>query len=90
VARVPPAALADQEVARVYLAVSLGEAQRVEAALDAQGVEYVVEVEPYRAMLLFLIPRTYHGAVFYVRAGHARDCTSLLRAAGLTRGLPED
>lgn len=78
----------DEEVARVYLAARLGEAQLVEAELDKNKIDYAVEVEPYLANAVFWVSE-YHGAAFYVRAANAEFCGQILRAAGLTAGLLE-
>ena len=37
----------DREIARVYLAARLAEAQRAEAELNKHNIEYAVEVESY-------------------------------------------
>lgn len=86
-AHVDPDALANHDLARVYIAGTLSEAQQVETLLTGNGVDYVVEVEPYRASILFG-PR--NGAAFYVTAGQAAFCRQQLAAAGLERGLLED
>jgi hypothetical protein len=74
------------ESARIYLAISLAEAQSVEAELDKHGVDYAVEVEAYRGGLLSLFTE-YKGAAFYVHAAQADFCSEVLRAAGLKAGI---
>ena len=86
-ARVEPEALANHEVARVYIAGTLAEAQQVEALLGGNGVNYVVQVEQYRAGILFG-PR--NGAAFYVTDSQATFCRQQLTAAGFRRGLLDD
>ena len=72
------------DLARVFLAVTLREAQQVETLLTRIGVEYVVEVEEVGNTLLGS-PR--HGAIFLVPSSQAAYCGSKLRAAGLEIGL---
>ena len=77
-------ALGHDELERVYIAGTLAEAQDVEALLTGNGVDYVVQVEPYRASILFG-PR--HGAAFYVSAVQAAYCREHLIASGFERGV---
>jgi hypothetical protein len=85
VARVEPDTLAHQDLAPVFFATTLKEAQRVEHALT--DVDYVVEVEPYSRSLFGTLR---YGATFYVIAGQAGYCRSRLVAAGLHRGVIEE
>lgn len=76
------------EIVRVYLAASLGEAQSVERALDAVGVDYLAEPEPYAARWA-LGSRVRTGVGFWV-AGEALDAAAgALERAGLRSGLVE-
>ena len=86
-ARVEPEALANNEVARVYIAGTLAEARRVEELLGGNGVNYVVQVEPYRASIL-IGPR--NGAAFYVIDTQAEFCRLQLSAAGFERGILQE
>ena len=86
-ARVEPEALANHEVARVYIAGTLAEARQVEELLGGNGVDYVVQVEPYRASILFG-PR--NGAAFYVTESQATFCRLQLGAAGFERGILQE
>jgi hypothetical protein len=79
-----------QECVRVYMAGGLPESQRVERTLDAQGIDYFVEVELFRKMLLGIIPRDYHGAAFYVRAADAGISRRALLDAHLKAGIIDD
>ena len=83
-ARVEPEALTDRDPLRIYIAGRLAEAQQVEELLSGHGVEYVVQVEPYRTSILFG-PR--NGAAFYVADSQAEFCRQQLAAAGFERGL---
>ena len=85
--RVEPEALDHQELARVYIAGTLAEAKGVEDLLTGNGVDYIVQVEPYRSSILFG-PR--HGAAFYVTEVQATFCREHLIASGYERGVLED
>jgi hypothetical protein len=78
----------DEEIARVYLATTLDEAQLVEAELARRQLEFAVEVEPYRGSVLVWFTE-HKGAAFYVRESQADFCAESLRSAGLTAGLLE-
>jgi hypothetical protein len=88
VARVAIEDFADEEVARIYLAARLAEAQLVEVELNKQDLDYAVEVEPYLAAAVFWLSE-YRDAAFYVHVAQADFCSGILRAAGLTAGLLE-
>ena len=85
--RVEPEALENHELARVYLAGTLAEAQQVEGLLTGTGVDYVVKVEPFRTSLFFGVR---NGAAFYVADGQADYCRSHLAAAGMAYGVQAD
>jgi len=74
------------EIVRVYLAGALDEARAVEAALDAAGAEYAVEVEtlPTGGILAGWARR---GAGFWVRSDALDGCADALERAGLVSGL---
>ena len=77
---------ADKEVARVYFASRLTEAELVEAELDKHKIDYAVEVEPYLATAVFWVSE-YKGAAFYVLAEQVKFCRRILKESGLTAGL---
>jgi len=79
---------ADKEIARVYFATRLTEAQLVEAELNKHNIDYAVAVEQYLATHLFW-PSEHNGAAFYVISGQADFCCRVLYEAGLTAGLLE-
>ena len=85
-ARIEPDAL--QDPIDIYLASSLREAKDVEELLTTRGVNYVVQVEPLGRTTLFGSIR--HGAAFFVSAGQAAYCRSLLEESGFSRGLSND
>ena len=77
-----------REPARVLVASSLRAAQRVEELLEADGVDYAVEVEPIGKSFLFGTPR--YGAAFYVASGQADYCRTRLAAAGFAGSIVSD
>ena len=87
---VDPEEFADKEVARVYIAGRPGEAQRVERALSDNGVDYMIDIEPFATRLLGGLPVEYQGVAFYVLSGQAVFSRRVLREAGLHAGLVEE
>ena len=86
-ARVESDALSHRELSRVFIAGTLNEARQVEELLTMNGVDYVVQVEPFRASVFFG-PR--NGAAFYVSAEQADYCRLHLTAKGFGRGVLEE
>lgn len=74
------------EIIRVYLAASLREAQSVERALDAIGIDYLAEPEPYSARWA-LGSRVRSGVGFWVAEEALDPAASALERAGLKSGL---
>ena len=89
-ALVEPEDLANVEVARVYIAGRLPEAQEVERVLSDNGVDYFVEIEPFEVMLLGILPTEHKGVAFYVAESNAELSCRVLREAGLEQGLLEE
>ncbi len=85
--RVEPTALENHDLARVCIAGTLREAKDIEDLLTGNGINYVVQVEPYRASILFG-PR--NGAAFYVTEEQVTFCRAQLAAAGFHRGLLDE
>ena len=79
----------EEEIARVYFAARLAEAELVEAELNKHSIDYAVEVEPYVASAVFWLSE-YTGAAFYVIYGQVDFCRTILREAGLTAGLLDE
>jgi hypothetical protein len=79
-------ALEHHELERVFIAARLKEAQRVEEVLTLEGVDYVVNVEPFVSGL-FSAFRPRNGAVFYVSLTQADYSRTKLVEAGLGRGI---
>jgi len=64
----------DIDLDLLYVAGRLKEAKRLESALDAAGIDYLVETDTYRGGFIFVSERV--GAFFYARpedAGRARE-----------------
>jgi hypothetical protein len=74
-----------QDAIDIYLASTLREARGVEKLLTGHGINYVVQVEPLGRSTLFGSLR--HGAAFFVAAGQAAYCRTLLIDAGFERGV---
>lgn len=87
-ARVETESLTGRELARIFIAARLTEAQRVEDVLTRNVVDYVVNVEPFTGGI-FSAFRPRNGAVFYVRSDQAAFCRIQLAAAGFGRGVVE-
>lgn len=87
-ARVSFDELLEKETTRIYLAGELAEAKRVEEILNANGINYAVEVEPYVRFSIF--SSEYAGAAFYVLSGQAEFCRRALFEAGLKIGILDD
>jgi hypothetical protein len=83
-------ALANAEVECVYIAARRSEAKQVEETLSANGVDYVVDVEPFETTILGLFRTKRDGVGFYVVAGGGGLCRRVLRDAGLLQGLVDD
>jgi hypothetical protein len=88
VARIAIDDFGDKEIARIYFAARLSEAQLVENELNKHNIEYAVEVEAYLASAVFWLSE-HKGAAFYVITGQADFCARVLNEAGLTAGLLE-
>jgi hypothetical protein len=75
--RQPEEFFGPQELVLLYIGKRLAEAQRLEAVLDAAGIDYLIELDTYRGGFLFVNERT--GAFFYTteeQAGAAREAMS--------------
>jgi hypothetical protein len=76
-----------EEIVRVYLAAALPEAGDVQAALDAAGIEYGVEVESFASPTVLGSNAPRSGAGFWVLAADVDASLDALERAGLVRGL---
>jgi hypothetical protein len=66
-----------QDLALVYIAKRLNEAQRLEALLTAAQFDYLVEADTYRGGFIFVSQRV--GAFFYVAPAEEERCREFLR-----------
>lgn len=89
-AMVDPEDFAGKEVARVYIAGRLSEAQQVEKTLSENGVNYAVDAEPFEIYILGILPSRYEGLAFYVLSSQAHFCREILRRSQLVTGLVEE
>ena len=78
---------AELPLARIFLAVTVAEARRVEAVLDELDVDYSVRVEPCGRTLFGSVRQ---GAAFLVDAPQADRCDEALVKAGLGAGVVRD
>jgi hypothetical protein len=70
----------DQDLALVYIAKRLREAKRLEAALTAANLDYLVETDTYRGGFIFVSERV--GAFFYVHPEHEEECRNVMKQSG--------
>jgi hypothetical protein len=77
-------ALGDKSLALVFIAGSIREAERAEAALTASGIDYCFDSEEF-AQGILLSPRT--GVGFYVIEGQAPSARHQLAKAELQPGV---
>ncbi len=75
------------EIVRVYLAATLAEAQAVERALAAAGVEYAVEVETFTSPTALGANVGRRGAGFWVVEALVETAAVALERAGQIAGL---
>jgi hypothetical protein len=87
-ARIPMDAFEEgTEIVRVYLAASLGEAQRVESVLEEAGLEFAVEVEEFASRAALFSGGVRRGAGFWVRETVLDGAAAALERAGWVAGL---
>jgi hypothetical protein len=79
-----------REVTRVYIAGRVAEASQVEKALTERGVDYAVDLEPFRLMVLGIFPSQHMGVGFYVLSDQAAFSRRSLLEAGLTAGIEDE
>ena len=89
-ARVDFEDFAEKEVARIYIAGRLTEAESVEKTLTSNGIDYAVEVEPFRTYMFRMFPTLYGGAAFYVVSGQDQLSRRVLLDAALDVGIVDE
>ncbi len=85
--RIDRDAWADKALALVFIAGTVAEAKRAEAALTAAECDYCVDAEQYVQGVGFPIIGTYTGLGFYVLEGQASHARQLLERAQLRSGI---
>lgn len=75
-----PEHFGDQELALLYVAKKLKEAQRVEEVLTGAGFDYLVEPDTYHGGVIFYSERV--GAFFYVGPSDDASAREALIRAG--------
>jgi len=75
-----PEFFGDQELSLVYIAKRLNEALKVEEALTAGGLDYLVEPDRYSGGLIFQTQRV--GAFFYVAPNKEAETREVLVSRG--------
>jgi hypothetical protein len=82
-------ALAGEGLSRVFIAGNVREAERAEQLLDAEGLDYVLQAEPF-VWTGFFGPMNLQGMAFYVRTAAAEGARARLAEAGLKKGVVQD
>ena len=82
-----PEFFGDVELALVYIAKRLRDALKIEDALDAAGLDFLVEADSYRGGLIFQTERI--GAFFYVAPGKEKEAHAVLTGLGFKPYLIE-
>jgi len=70
----------DIDLDLLFIAGRLKEAKRLEAALDAAGLDYLIETDTYRGGFIFVSERV--GAFFYSRPEDTDRARQAMREAG--------
>ena len=70
----------DAELPLIYVGRKLKDALRLEEALTAAGIDYLVEADEYRVGMLYRVKRI--GAMFYVAPEHLDAAKAAMTAAG--------
>jgi hypothetical protein len=79
-----------KEVARIYIAGRVAEALLVEKTLSEHGIDYALDIEPFRIMILGLFLSEDKGVGFYVLSRQAGFSKRAILDAGLQAGIEED
>jgi hypothetical protein len=77
----------EQELALLYIVKRVSEGQRLEAALDAAELDYLIEIDTY--MGGFLFRRELQGAFFYVTPADQERGRAAITAAGFKPYIPD-
>jgi hypothetical protein len=88
--RIDRDAWVDKTAVLVFIAGTVAEAKRAEAALTAAGVDFYVDAEEYVQGVGFPLIGTYTGLGFYVVEGQGSHARQLLKGAKLRTGIVAD
>ena len=88
-AKVDLEAFEDRQRELIFIARRVREAERVEALLTDEGIDYALAFEPFLHGGAFGI-LTLTGVAFYVLSGQAPYCRQLLGQHGLAVGVVEE
>jgi len=75
----------EPELAAIFIAANVSEAERVERLLEREGIEY--EVRPEAFTRGTLSGACYQGLLFEVLGGQAEYCRKRLEEEGLVKGV---
>lgn len=70
---------------RIFIAVNLNEAEKAEEILNANRIDYAVNIEPYYTITPF--STEHQGAAFYVKSEYSEFCRKILKEKGLRVGV---
>jgi len=89
-ARVEPEQWDDKNLELVYVAGNVEEAQRVEITLTDAGIDFTIGPEEFvQGVFSIVFGSSKSGAGFFVIEVQADQSRTILRNAGLTRGVVE-
>jgi len=88
-AKIDPEDFGDQPSELVFIARRVREAERVEALLTDEGIDYALAFEDFLHGGLFGVT-TLTGVGFYVLSGQAAHCRELFGRRGLAVGIVDE
>lgn len=84
--RLHPEDMEGRDLSPLCLAANTKEADLIEAALDAGGVEYTFEITPFQSGFLGW---TRDGILFFVDSAKRERCAGIIERAGLKKLIVE-
>jgi hypothetical protein len=70
----------EQELSLIYVARRLREAKKLEALLEAAGIDYLIELDTYRGGVIFISERV--GVFFYTTSAQIETARLRMRDGG--------